>query len=576
MVRIRPNEVVDDRVLLGRARAEITRLKQLLRRVLDNALQPDEPGSTPTALDSRGHSRDIGRVGGETGEKIALSGCPNGDARNVEQAAQNHQVAKLIAENERLRDDNTCLLAKVQRLDKIKQKMKRRRRVGRSITPVRRIAPPIPVTPIDLSVRYANAASQPRRQRPSSSRERSQSPRQSISPAMSPTLKPFIRREFATPDNANVEGKPIEDEVSEEEIKDLIDDNLTTNSTGNREEEEMAQIEALRCSLQAADRRNETEGNGVASERAASPDIGRIVGESQRMEDLLFEAQGRERRRILEERERLTSSRAERLALEAQLAELMHDISHANAGIPAAATTPAGRTENAVSASEDPTSSDRSLPAVTPRSTETGTDGNSCNKITTCWGDEAADSTAVKSTPALGRDSKETPTTPSNQDLQNAEPAPKLPGRRQQSSCSAPTIFYQNQGGLRPVTSASTAGKARLRRVRHWGSRSPTKHRASTLPIAPVRHHREKRNQKPTTTARLKVLMAKYSPPSSSSSPWEKRLLPGRGQCLANSRAENGEQATGTTRLTFSTEDVGLRLEVINRSLREHYSSTGR
>lgn len=567
MVRIRPNEVVDDRVLLGRARAEITRLKQLLRQVLDNALQSDKSGSTPTALYSRGHSRDIGRVEEETGEEIALTGCSDGDARTVKQAAQNRQVAKLIADNERLRDDNNCLLAKIQRLEKIKQTMKRRRRGARSITPMRRIAPPIPATPVDSNARYTNAASQQRRQRPSSSRERCQSPRQSLSPASSPTLKPFIRREFAT--DGNIEGKPIEDDVSEGEIKGLIDDNLTTTSTGNREEEEMAQIEALRCSLLASEGRNGIEGNGVTSQRAASPQIGEIVGESQRMEDLLFEAQGRERRRIHEERERLNSSRTERLALEAQLADLMRDISHANAGI---ALTPAGRTERAVSASEDPTASARGLPAVTPRSTGMGTDGNSCNKIKTCW-DKTADLTAVKSTPLSGRDSEETPTALSNQDLPNAAPAPKLPKRRRQSSSSASTLFPQNRDGQRPVTSASTAGKARMRRVRYWGSRSPTKHRASTLPIAHVRHHREKRKQKPTTTARLKVLMAKYSPPSSSSSlpssPWEKRLLPGRGQCLTKSRTENGEQATGTTRLTFSTEDVGRRLQVIIHSLSE-------
>lgn len=581
MVRIRPNEVVDDRVLLGRARAEITRLKQLLRQALGNALQPEEPGSTPNVLNSRGHlhsmpSRDIdgiGRVGTETGQEVAFMGCPNGDARIVKPAIQNRHVAKLIAENERLRDDNTCLLEKVQRLMQTKQKMKRRRRGGRSITPVRRIAPPIPAAPIDLTASHANAASQATRQRPSSSRERCPSPRQSLSSARSLTLKPFIWREFGPGDNDNVEGKPIEDEVSEGEMKGLIDDNLTTPSTGNREEEEMAQLEALRCSLQAADCRNETEGHGVASRRAASADMEKIVGESQRMEDLLFEAQGRERRRLREERERLSSSRAERLALEAQLAELTHGISHANAGIPAVAPTPAGHAEHAASASDDPISSDGGLPTVTTRSMELGTDGNSRNRIKTCWVETADSNDAtVKATPPLGQDSEDNPTTPSNQELQTAEPAPKLPGRRRKTSCSPPTIFHRSQDGQRPVTGAGAAGKTRLRRVRHWGSRSPTKHRSSTLPIAPVRQNREKRNQKPTrlslaSTARLKVLLAKYSSPSSSSSlplsPWEKGSLPGQpGRCLANSHAENGAQATNTTRLTFSAADVGLRLQV--------------
>lgn len=477
MVRLRANEVVDDRVLLARAQAEIKRLKRRLREALEGTLlgaaaehndddgdnadetntgschhheggtgpdnarvvssmikvgsayscaggpgeggKEDERGGledsiTTTAGTTTGEqdhcaSTSVGKE--ETGGIPAAAGTITTATTDV-QAVQKRQAAKLIAENERLREDNDRLRADIQRLilRSNKQRLKRQRRQQRGVGRPGNNTPhgPLP-SPIDWSARYAVAAAEARRRRPASShrpssdlslsrrvsssassvsssrmimtgRKRNTDPGRAVAvtaaatePARVTNLPKFRRRQFDDLDEGERQGqvedegdsKHVEDGLSAEEIRAIIGNNAGAEETeamptsaGNQEEDEEAieltQLAMFRRELQegvvskpfakrgggsggGGGKEGRRRGGGDALENNGGvlvdnsagngnqheeTDIEVFLDHAQRLEDMMFEAQGRERQRLREERARLACAREQRLALEAQLAGL--------------------------------------------------------------------------------------------------------------------------------------------------------------------------------------------------------------------------------------------------------------
>lgn len=436
MVRLRANEVVDDRVLLARAQAEIKRLKRRLREALEGTLlgvaEDHHDGRDADEVSSDGHQPEVG--GGSDGTRNtsigALAGCtgkPGGkgtqgreggagnagintagtnsggqprcvsagegeektahvsaaaaSAAAAVEITRKRQTAKLIAENERLREDNDRLRADVERLvlQSKKQRLRRQRRQQRSIGRAGGIPTGASSAPFEWATRYAADA---RRRTPESShvansharvnrsasssrvvtiaRKRRVSP--TTAPARVPSLPKFRRRQFGTDgdvaEGAESGGEPVEDGLSAEEVRAIIGGNVEAEVAktmlglpGNQEEadEEAAaaakQLEMFRRELQEGtvrgsfvQRSGGEEGVGaeVANNRIVAgrdsaagsgnqeedTDIEMFLEKSQRLEDLMFEAHGRERRRLREERGHLASAREQRLKLERQLADL--------------------------------------------------------------------------------------------------------------------------------------------------------------------------------------------------------------------------------------------------------------
>lgn len=349
MVRLRANEVVDESVLLARAQAEIVRLKKLLRQALDNTLTVggvcglhEEPGTRDWSSENPKpdiNVVDMKEVNDE--EHVTPTNSLSGetDAKETAQitttmvAAQKHQAAKLMAENERLREENDRLKADVQRFSQNNQRSKRRRRGGREVTAMGSEGLPFP--PVDWSARYAEAASDTRRRRSagslsfvndsaSSLRARSASPLAKVS--IQASLSTFKRRSFDDGRDGG-EGDPVENSLSAEEVRVVIGDEETMIlSPGNQEEaEEVTQLEMFRCELEGG-----VGGTGKPSKVVENTNLlaidktetNKFLHDSQRLEDLMFEAQSRERQRLREERDRFAIAKRERLMLEAQLAEL--------------------------------------------------------------------------------------------------------------------------------------------------------------------------------------------------------------------------------------------------------------
>ena len=440
-MRLRANEVVDDRVLLARAQAEIKRLKRRLREALEGTLlgaaeDHDGGGHADEANGGGGHHQaeggrdsdgtakiETGALGaciGESGEEGTKGGGRGADNMEITTAAtsgggqsgcvptkegeerterisaantptpavdvaQKRQTAKLIAENERLREDNDRLRADVQRLvlQSNKQRLRRQRRQQRGVGRAGNIPTGPPSAPIDWSTRYADAAADARRRRPesshragsharvnrsaSSSRVVAMARRRRASPTTAParvsSLPKFCRRQFGVDGNveegAESEGNPVEDGLSAEEVRAIIEGNDEAEATkttlglprnqeeGDEEAVAAKQLKMFRRELQSWTgkgsfvRRGDdggeegaggtpensgtvdrTDGGASSGNLDEETDIELFLAKSQRLEDLMFEAQGREKRCLREERARLASSREQRLALEAQLAEL--------------------------------------------------------------------------------------------------------------------------------------------------------------------------------------------------------------------------------------------------------------
>lgn len=402
MVRLQANEMVDDRVLLARANAEIVRLKTRLREALYSAIGSDDGNDS---LERQGPSWTNGRrvgsapagaKGEAAGDKLEMEGSLSHESNLLQKpegtsihtlprspvpprvtggeksaapvatenvaattaaaavaAAQRRHTAKLIAENERLRESNDRLKSEVQGLLQSNRKLKRRRQGDRLLATVGRGGRPFS-PPVNWSARYAYGAANVRRRRPASSnsslrgrrtlppRARSVSPgaaSSAVAEAARRNLPIFRRRSFDGEGSEEGEGAPVEDALSPGEIQAMVGDeagvSVPTTPRNQEEAEEVTQLEMFRRELerQASAVGAETDHReGQARSGAVvvdDPGGGNkayaealLVRKSQRLEDLMFEAQGRERRRLREERGRLSLARTERLALEAQLARL--------------------------------------------------------------------------------------------------------------------------------------------------------------------------------------------------------------------------------------------------------------
>ena len=601
MVRVRPNEVMDDRVQLVRAQAEIARLKKLLRQALGNALKSDDLVQSPAASDtgvpphakvSQGADGAVKGAGsgGETMEavvgspretKIAVSadttGYPNDRARSANPTTQTRQIVTLIAENERLREDNSRLSADVQRLTQTRTKQ--RRRGGRSVTPVRRVAPPLPIAPLDWGTKYAKTTAQGRRRKSSSSHGRSSSPGHLSFPE-EPAL-PASKTRGSEKGGDEKEGDPAGDDISAGEVHGMIDDDYTTASSGGRDEaESVTRLGVFRSSLKAANHRSEGELNGGTWRRGTEDDIQTFVEESQRLEKLMLEAYKRERQLLREERARLTSSRTERIALEAQLTELTHGVARApdgknmleiaNVGVQATDGTPtrAACTEH-VCTDHEPISPIGDLQTMHANAAGLGVEEGSRDEARACWVDQTSTAPTIAvekatSPPDLERGDYSVSGGAAERDPEpeNTVPASELPRYHHQRNWTPPARFCKTRSSQRPATSVGAAGRARLRRPRRLSSRSPTKHRAPILPMATTQQG-EKYRLKATrlssaSTAKLKALQASYPSPS----PGDKRLLPRETErCFVNGDTKN-KDSTIKSKLAFSAADLGLRLKV--------------
>lgn len=479
MVHIRANEVVDDRVLLARAQAEIKRLKRRLREALEGTLlggygegdgvnddtasevngvasPHGQGGSSHENVLSSKKVEDLGRCESKAGadgvagvkddgaessvppptivpnereqrhpslaeekgcETVRISAAASSAAAGtafIAAAAQKRKAARLITENESLREENDRLRADVQRLvaqnskqrsKRQRQQQQRQRNVGRwgdawNGAGSRRPPP----SPIDWSARYADAAADARRRRPASSSHRSRSLTRSASPSSSvksrtvamrtkrstsptpaatasasaaaaaPVLPKFRRRQFGldvgAQQDTRAEDETVEDTLSGAEVREMVELNSTEEAMAatasgdpasleeeEREAEEVSQLAMFHRELRdgvvsgSFVKRGGGDGGGEGSRRGGGgaggvketvleqlgyrgdtsdsnvnpdelADIEVFLDQSQRLEDLMFEAEGRERQRLREERGRLASARAQRLALEAQLVAL--------------------------------------------------------------------------------------------------------------------------------------------------------------------------------------------------------------------------------------------------------------
>ena len=614
MVRLRANEVVDDRVLLARAEAEITRLKNLLREALDSAMGP---GDGDESLENfaqkndpswsnriRAESAPAGMKGGVIGDSLGAARSSNESPSSLEAttsqvvprgpkpardtrdeaiaapvstatpaaaataaaatAAQRRHAAKLIAENERLRESNDRLRADVQGLLQSNRKLKRRRGLRRlGFAAVGRGAPPFS-SPVDWSARYAYAAANARRRRPSSTssplRARALPPHaRSVSPgAVSSSSSSSIRKRLlpvfrmrrfgGTGDEG--EGTPVEDALSPDEVRAIIGDEATavaaaaatipTTPRNQEEAEEVTQLEMFRRELEkpasaageqvTGYREGQARGGALVDGSTGGADNtyneALLVRESQRLEDLMFEAHVRERRRLHDERGRLASARTERLELESQLARLAElarvdeitetaeladgvdivapaaPVTVTNSAVPPVPALPLVEdTQQSPKALEQP-SADRNQPdehAVINLGSERPVARSQGVRNSSGWADPstvdvdtaAAVAATTESGGAGGSSEKDEPGygqgNPTDVPRTRARarrlvPASSIPERRQTGRIT-PISARRKPSHQRPSTSGGPSGRARSRRAHRWagGSRSPVRGRATAL-----------------------------------------------------------------------------------------------
>lgn len=336
----------------------------------------ENAGIATTGTNSGGQPYGCVSTGGGKENTVQISAATNPSV----EITQKRQTAKLIAENERLREDNDRLRVDVQRLvlQSNKQRLRRQRRQQRSVGRSGNIL--TGSSPIDWSTRYADAAADARRRRPEPShlvnspsrmnrsasssrvitvpRKRRASP--TTAPARVPNLPRFRRRHFGADgdggEGPESEGEPVEDKLSAEEVQAILGETVETKATetmlalpgntGEGDEEAAAaeQLELFRRDIREGAVRGFPQPGGGRGNQDEETDIEAFLAKSQRMEDLMFEAEGRERRRLRQERVRLAAAREQRLELEAQLAELIGGASIADgtdsgARIPASITT---------------------------------------------------------------------------------------------------------------------------------------------------------------------------------------------------------------------------------------------
>ena len=594
MVRLRANEVVDDRVLLARAEAEIIRLKNLLRELLDSTIGPDDndeslknPANKGPSWTNRirAKSAPADTKGGAVGDNLGVARLPNESLHSLEDKssevvprglksprdtggdaaapvstaaataataaiiAHRRHAAKLMAENERLRENNNRLRADIQGLLQSNRKLKRRRQVQRSGIAVGRHGPPFSPT-VDWSARYAYAAANARRRRPASTssplRARTLPLRaRSVSPGAPSSVRkslPVFRRRMFGGQGDEGEGAPVEDALSPDEVRAILGDEaaavaVPTTPRNQEEAEEVTQLDMFRCELEKQASTGE-EATGYREAQARSGAVvdstggadnahtgALLVRESQRLEDLMFEAQGRERRRLRDERERFTSARTERLALETQLArltevarvaelaetaELVELADGVNNASPSLATVTAGAVSPVPTLSlvEDALHSTKALQQPHDNRYQSGenTETNLGSELAVARGQGAQNSRGWTDLGAVDVDTFAAATTEpggacgsENGGHDNGEgistdvlgtgararrlvPARSIPERRQTGRIS-PISARRKPSHQRPSTSSGPAGRARSRRAHRWagGSRSPVRGRATTL-----------------------------------------------------------------------------------------------
>lgn len=191
--------------------------------------------------------------------------------------------------------------------------------------------------------RPRSSAPESRRRAPSRTESASPSTRDTLLTSVSASIPRFRRREF----DADYNHDEREAEVVPQEAIDTSAEQLRDTLGHNKDEEEQEKgersdlkkeeekddldaakrIEWFRFELGklAAGTFEGKETNGVTQRPHPTREgetVAHEVEKAQRLEDILFEAEGQERQRVREEMARLTAARAERLALEAQLASL--------------------------------------------------------------------------------------------------------------------------------------------------------------------------------------------------------------------------------------------------------------
>ncbi|CAM9198949.1 unnamed protein product [Ectocarpus sp. 4 AP-2014] len=296
MVRLRANEVVDDRVLLARARAEIRRLKKRLREALEGALlgtaaeDDGNDGRCPNESSRSCHNHDRNGTPEETKpcpeivDDVCSGGADGGSARGVKEEGDN----------------------------------------GHSMT---------------TSTVTNNTAA-----RHSCSR-RSGSPSKGAAavPSSALRLPKFRKRQFAVDgcpgQDSGGEGEPVEDALTAEEVRIIVSNSVEAEgASGSPEQkveeeqdaEDAKQLVMFRREIQEGvvsgslvkrsggggrgrgtatfsaknravvmvDGDGDNDGENVNRNPDEQADIEVFIDQSQRLEDLMFEAQGRERRRL--------------------------------------------------------------------------------------------------------------------------------------------------------------------------------------------------------------------------------------------------------------------------------------
>lgn len=331
MVRLRPNEVVDDRVLLARAQAEIVHLKQLLRQALDNTL--NVPGDMPrwgsgewNASEAGPHTKSAEACLKASEDSVTVEDRSSKGSGEVtteklgEKAAditstmaEERERSALIAENERLREDNECLKADVQRLLYAQQQKRHRRKRGIIEGP--------PPSPMGSSARYAYAADTARRNRLASRSSGSLRSFNVRSPSISTQTRSknpaFQRRKFEDEvENISVGSGELEfADLSAEQVEDIL------GKEGELEEDmqNSTQLEHFRAKLKQLDKRDSNHARWESKKKGAEMES---LQDHQRLEDLMFDAQSEQMETLREQRGCLAAARKERLALEAELEAL--------------------------------------------------------------------------------------------------------------------------------------------------------------------------------------------------------------------------------------------------------------
>ncbi|CAM9212099.1 unnamed protein product [Ectocarpus sp. 13 AM-2016] len=296
MVRLRANEVVDDRVLLARARAEIKRLKKRLREALEGALlgmaaeDDGDDGRCPNESSRSCHNHDRNGTPEETKpcpetvDDVSPGGADGGSARRVkEEGDKGHSTTTSTVAN--------------------------------------------------------NAAAG------HSCSRRSASPSKVAAAVPSSALRPpkFRKRQFAVDggrgQDSGGEGEPAEDALTAEEVRAIVSNSAEAEAaSGSLEQkveeeqgaEEAKQLAMFRREIQegvvsgslvkrgggggigrgiatvpvksravvGVDGDGDNDGDNVNRNPDEEADIEVFIDQSQRLEDLMFEAQGRERRRL--------------------------------------------------------------------------------------------------------------------------------------------------------------------------------------------------------------------------------------------------------------------------------------